>query len=40
MYDDREIRNLEKKLGLDKRKKKDTLPQSFVNDGLDCILEH
>ncbi|WAR14260.1 NOM1-like protein [Mya arenaria] len=35
MWDDKEIKDLEKKLGLNKRKKKDTLPQSFMNDGLD-----
>ncbi|KAH3692830.1 hypothetical protein DPMN_194584, partial [Dreissena polymorpha] len=38
IYDDKEIKDLEKKLGLSKRKKKDTLPQSFKNDGLDFIL--
>ncbi|XP_052760287.1 nucleolar MIF4G domain-containing protein 1-like [Mya arenaria] len=39
MWDDKEIKDLEKKLGLNKRKKKDTLPQSFMNDGLDYILD-
>jgi hypothetical protein len=38
MWDDKEIKELEKKLGLNKRKKKDTLPLSFKTDGLDCIL--
>ncbi|KAK3546349.1 hypothetical protein QTP70_025754 [Hemibagrus guttatus] len=36
--EDREIRKLEKRLGLHKRKNKKSLPQSFVNDGLDYIL--
>lgn len=39
LYDDKEIKMLEKKLGLNKRKKKNTLPQSFRNDGLDYILD-
>ncbi|XP_053374395.1 nucleolar MIF4G domain-containing protein 1 homolog [Mercenaria mercenaria] len=39
MWDDKEIRDLEKKLGLNKRKKKDTLPMSFKTDGLDYILD-
>jgi len=33
--DDREIRSLAKKLKLNKRKN-DTLPKSFVDEGLDC----
>ncbi|XP_031705768.1 nucleolar MIF4G domain-containing protein 1 [Anarrhichthys ocellatus] len=36
--EDREIKKLEKRLGLNKRKNKKTLPQSFVADGLDYIL--
>ncbi|KAK9527657.1 hypothetical protein VZT92_014200 [Zoarces viviparus] len=36
--EDREIKKLEKRLGLNKRKNKKTLPQSFVTDGLDYIL--
>ena len=36
-YDDRMIKEMEKKLKLDKRKK-DTLPKAFMDDGLDCIL--
>ncbi|RVE58733.1 hypothetical protein OJAV_G00196940 [Oryzias javanicus] len=36
--EDREIKKLERSLGLNKRKNKKTLPQSFVNDGLDYIL--
>ncbi|XP_060588437.1 nucleolar MIF4G domain-containing protein 1-like [Ruditapes philippinarum] len=39
MWDDKEIKELEKKLGLNKRKKKDTLPLSFKTDGLDYILD-
>ena len=37
LYDDKVIREMEKKLKLNKRKK-DTLPKSFMDDGLDCIL--
>ncbi|KAL1271183.1 hypothetical protein QQF64_030199 [Cirrhinus molitorella] len=36
--EDKEIRRLEKRLGLHKRKNKKSLPQSFANDGLDYIL--
>ncbi|XP_030636388.1 nucleolar MIF4G domain-containing protein 1 [Chanos chanos] len=36
--EDREIKKLERQLGLSKRKNKQTLPQSFTNDGLDYIL--
>uniref|UniRef100_UPI0037E8C744 nucleolar MIF4G domain-containing protein 1 n=1 Tax=Semicossyphus pulcher TaxID=241346 RepID=UPI0037E8C744 len=36
--EDREIKKLERALGLNKRKNKKTLPQSFVADGLDYIL--
>ncbi|NP_001314989.1 nucleolar MIF4G domain-containing protein 1 isoform 1 [Danio rerio] len=36
--EDREIKKLEKRLGLNKRKNKKSLPQSFTNDGLDYIL--
>lgn len=36
--EDREIKKLEKRLGLHKRKNKKSLPQSFVSDGLDYIL--
>ncbi|KAL6491190.1 hypothetical protein MHYP_G00015350 [Metynnis hypsauchen] len=36
--EDKEIKKLEKQLGLNKRKNKRSLPQSFVNDGLDYIL--
>ncbi|XP_059183385.1 nucleolar MIF4G domain-containing protein 1 [Centropristis striata] len=36
--EDREIKKLEKYLGLNKRKNKKSLPQSFVADGLDYIL--
>lgn len=36
--EDREIKKLERSLGLNKRKNKKTLPQSFVADGLDYIL--
>ncbi|XP_004081162.1 nucleolar MIF4G domain-containing protein 1 [Oryzias latipes] len=36
--EDREIKKLERFLGLNKRKNKKTLPQSFVTDGLDYIL--
>lgn len=35
--EDRNIKSLEKQLGLNKRKSKST-PKSFVEDGLDCIL--
>ncbi|XP_051559599.1 nucleolar MIF4G domain-containing protein 1 [Myxocyprinus asiaticus] len=36
--EDKEIRKLEKRLGLNKRRNKKSLPQSFANDGLDYIL--
>ena len=36
--EDREIKKLERYLGLNKRKNKKSLPQSFVTDGLDYIL--
>ncbi|XP_029955828.1 nucleolar MIF4G domain-containing protein 1 [Salarias fasciatus] len=36
--EDREIKKLERQLGLNKRKNKQSLPQSFVTDGLDYIL--
>ncbi|XP_040022796.2 nucleolar MIF4G domain-containing protein 1 isoform X2 [Gasterosteus aculeatus] len=36
--EDREIKRLERRLGLNKRKNKKTLPQSFSVDGLDYIL--
>ncbi|XP_072234674.1 nucleolar MIF4G domain-containing protein 1 [Leuresthes tenuis] len=36
--EDREIKKLERCLGLNKRKNKKSLPQSFVTDGLDYIL--
>ncbi|KAM3593416.1 uncharacterized protein V6R79_012506 [Siganus canaliculatus] len=36
--EDKEIKKLERRLGLNKRKNKKTLPQSFVVDGLDYIL--
>ncbi|KAM4533657.1 nucleolar MIF4G domain-containing protein 1 isoform 2-T2 [Odontesthes bonariensis] len=36
--EDREIKKLERRLGLNKRKNRKTLPQSFVTDGLDYIL--
>ncbi|KAM3860518.1 nucleolar MIF4G domain-containing protein 1 [Diretmus argenteus] len=36
--EDREIKKLERFLGLNKRKNKKTLPQSFASDGLDYIL--
>lgn len=36
--EDREIKKLEKRLGLHKRKNKKSLPQSFISDGLDYIL--
>lgn len=36
--EDREIKKLERYLGLNKRKNKKSLPQSFVADGLDYIL--
>lgn len=35
--EDKMIKQLEKRLKLDKRKSKST-PKSFVSDGLDCIL--
>ena len=37
--DDKTIKELEKQLHLNKRKKKGTLPASFKEDGLDCILD-
>lgn len=37
LEEDREIKKLEKRLKLNKRKNK-TIPKSFVTDGLDCIL--
>ncbi|KAJ0022855.1 hypothetical protein NQD34_014989 [Periophthalmus magnuspinnatus] len=36
--EDREIKKLERSLGLNKRKNKKSLPQSFVADGLDYVL--
>ncbi|KAF7667344.1 hypothetical protein LDENG_00065040 [Lucifuga dentata] len=36
--EDREIKKLERCLGLNKRKNKKNLPQSFVADGLDYVL--
>lgn len=36
--EDKEIKRLEKRLGLNKRKNKQSMPQSFTNDGLDYIL--
>uniref|UniRef100_A0A1A8NAD0 Nucleolar MIF4G domain-containing protein 1 n=1 Tax=Nothobranchius rachovii TaxID=451742 RepID=A0A1A8NAD0_9TELE len=36
--EDREIKKLERCLGFNKRKNKKTLPQSFVDDGLDFVL--
>lgn len=36
--EDKEIKRLEKRLGLNRRKNKKSLPQSFANDGLDYIL--
>ncbi|XP_064188848.1 nucleolar MIF4G domain-containing protein 1 [Anguilla rostrata] len=36
--EDKEIKKLERYLGLNKRKNKKTLPQSFAADGLDYIL--
>nr|XP_046226579.1 nucleolar MIF4G domain-containing protein 1 isoform X2 [Scatophagus argus] len=36
--EDREIKKLERCLGLNKRKNKKSLPQSFVADGLDYVL--
>ena len=36
--DNRTIKEIEKNLGLNKRKKKGTLPKSFAEDGLECIL--
>ncbi|XP_055063037.2 nucleolar MIF4G domain-containing protein 1 [Misgurnus anguillicaudatus] len=36
--EDKEIKKLEKRLGLNRRKNKKSLPQSFTNDGLDYIL--
>lgn len=37
LIEDKEIKKLEKRLKLNKRKNK-TIPKSFVTDGLDCIL--
>ena len=37
LYDDKVIKEMERKLKLNKRKK-DTLPKAFMDDGLDCIL--
>ncbi|KAG2458550.1 NOM1 protein, partial [Polypterus senegalus] len=36
--EDREIKRLEKQLGLNRRKNKKSLPQSFTADGLDYVL--
>ncbi len=36
--EDKEIKRLEKRLGLNKRKNKKSMPQSFTDDGLDYIL--
>lgn len=36
--EDQEIKKLEKRLGLHKRRNKKSLPQSFISDGLDYIL--
>ncbi|XP_029002593.1 nucleolar MIF4G domain-containing protein 1 [Betta splendens] len=36
--EDREIKKLERRLGLNRRKNKTSIPQSFVADGLDYIL--
>ncbi|XP_043101737.1 nucleolar MIF4G domain-containing protein 1 [Puntigrus tetrazona] len=36
--EDKEIKRLEKRLGMNKRKNKSSLPLSFTNDGLDYIL--
>ncbi|XP_051872154.1 nucleolar MIF4G domain-containing protein 1 [Pristis pectinata] len=36
--EEREIKRLEKALGLNKRKNKTTIPQAFARDGLDYIL--
>lgn len=36
--EDKEIKRLEKRLGLNKRKNKKSIPQSFTDDGLDYIL--
>ncbi|KAJ8277597.1 hypothetical protein GJAV_G00077350 [Gymnothorax javanicus] len=38
VQEDKEIKKLERYLGLNKRKNKKTLPQSFAEDGLDYIL--
>ncbi|XP_026884060.2 nucleolar MIF4G domain-containing protein 1 [Electrophorus electricus] len=38
VVEDKEIKKLEKRLGLNKRRNKQSLPQSFVSDGLDYIL--
>jgi nucleolar MIF4G domain-containing protein 1 len=35
--EEKTVKQLEKQLHLNKRKSK-TLPQSFMDDGLDCIL--
>ncbi|TRY62892.1 hypothetical protein TCAL_00367 [Tigriopus californicus] len=37
--EEQNIKQLEKQLKLNKRKKKDTLPKSFVEDGLDYLLD-
>lgn len=37
--EDKNLRRLEKQLKLNKRKNKKTLPKSFVDDGLDFLLE-
>ena len=37
VQENRNIKRLEKQLGLNKHKSK-TIPKSFVSDGLDCIL--
>lgn len=37
--EEKNIKQLEKQLKLNKRKKKDTLPKSFVEDGLDYLLD-
>lgn len=36
-HEDKMIKQLEKRLKLNKRKS-NTIPKSFINDGLDCIL--
>ena len=35
--DEREVRRLERLLGMNKRKDKNKLPASFTREGLDCI---